>query len=135
MSSMDQLVVRRSQRHDVALHGRFRIASDHESSIVLARASGVRNGVIEADVVDLSGGGLGMLTPVFVPKQALLECQILLPQSSAPALECQARVTRVIMTDRRPMYLIGLLFEAMSDQAAQALSKMLADMGPENERG
>jgi hypothetical protein len=125
---MDHLAVRRNERHDVALRGRFRIAESHASVIRLAKASGVRDGAIEADVVDLSGGGLGLLTPVFLPKRVKIECAVLLP-SSAEVFACTGIVTRVVMTDRRPMYLIGLNFEEMSDKARGQLSELLAELG------
>jgi hypothetical protein len=129
MSGMDQLRVRQAQRHDVALRGRFAIAEAHASTIRLARTSGLRDGVIEADVVDLSGGGLGLLSHVFVPKRAILTCKLFLPQSESLAFECEGTVTRVVMTDRRPMYLIGVTFREMSAAARDQLTKLLADLG------
>jgi c-di-GMP-binding flagellar brake protein YcgR len=129
MSGMDQLAVRQAQRHDVALRGRFTIAETHASAIRLARNSGLRDGVIEADVVDFSAGGLGLLSHVFVPKRAVLNCKLFLPQSEALAFECEGTVTRVVMTDRRPMYLIGVTFREMSAAARDQLAVLLAALG------
>ena len=129
MSGMDNLAVRRTERHDVALRGRFRIADSHASVVRLAAASGIRNGAIEADVVDISGGGLGLLTPIFLPRRVHVQCQVLLPTSDRTVFECTGIVSRVVMTDRRPMYLIGLTFDEMTEAARQQLSTVLTELG------
>lgn len=134
MSGMDHLAVRRTARHDVVLRGRFKVADSHAGVVRLAKASGVRDGAIEADVVDLSGGGLGLLTPVFFPKRVKIICQVMLPQGSTPAFECVGVVTRVVMTDRRPMYLIGLVFVEMTDAARAQLSSLLSELGEVEEQ-
>ena len=77
MSSAHDLVVRRTQRHDVVLRGRFSVSAPHTSIVRLGKASGVRDGSVEADVVDLSGGGIGFLSPVFFPKRLLVDVQVL----------------------------------------------------------
>lgn len=129
MSGMDQLAVRRTQRHDVALRGRFAIAEPHTRLVRLARTSGMRDGVVEADVVDLSAGGLGLLTHVFLPKRVALVCKLLLPQSETVAFECEGVVTRVVMTDRRPMYMIGVTFRDVAPAAKGQLATLLAALG------
>lgn len=129
MSGMDQIAVRRAQRHDVALRGRCSIAESHASAVRLARTSGMRDGVIEADVVDLSSGGLGLLSHIYIPKHAVLTCKLLLPQSEAVAFECEGAVTRVIMTDRRPMYMIGVTFSELGAHARERLASLLAALG------
>jgi c-di-GMP-binding flagellar brake protein YcgR len=126
---MENMAVRRTERHDVALRGRFRIAESHAGIVRLAKASGVRDGAIETDVVDISGGGLGLLTPVFIPKRVHVRCQVLLPNSDQTAFECTGIVSRVVMTDRRPMYLIGLTFDEMSDAARGRLTALLVELG------
>jgi len=129
MSGMDHLAMRLNERHDVALRGRFKIAESHAGVVRLAKASGVRDGMIEADVIDISGGGLCLLTPIFIPKQVNVECQVLAPQGSTTEFECSARVSRVVMTDRRPMFLIGLTFKGMTEASRAQLSALLAGLG------
>jgi hypothetical protein len=131
MPSPHELVVRRTQRHDVVLRGRFSVAPPHAHAVRLAKASGARDGVVEGDVVDLSGGGVGFLSPVFFPKRLLMDVQVLAPGAAAPLLSCRGRVTRVLMTDRRPMYLVGLAFEEMEPAALTALAALLQQAGDE----
>lgn len=132
MSSAHDLVVRRTQRHDVVLRGRFAVAEPHAQAVRLSRASGARDGSIEGDVVDLSGGGVGFLSPVFFPKRLLMDVQVLAPGSASPLLVCRGRVTRVLMTDRRPMYLVGVAFEEMDPAAVAALSALLQQAGDQD---
>lgn len=129
MAGSHDLVVRRTVRHDVVLRGRFSVAAPHASAVRLAKASGSRDGAVEADIVDLSAGGVGFLSTVFLPKRLLVDVEILAPRSGAPLLRCRGRVTRTLMTDRRPMYMLGVAFENLDEATTAALATLLEQAG------
>jgi hypothetical protein len=132
MSGVEHQVVRRNERHDVALRGRFKISPEHDPIVKLSKVSGARDGLLEADIVDLSAGGLGFLSPVFFPKHARITCQIAPGNRASDAFDTQGVVRRVVMTDRRPMYLIGVSFDSITDEASTRLHELLSefDDGP-----
>jgi hypothetical protein len=134
MSGMEPTAVRQSERHDVALRGRFAVAPQHAHIVRLAKASGTKNGAFEADIVDLSAAGLGFLTPIFIPKHTRLTCQIAPGNGAADPFEAHGVVRRVVMTDRRPMYLVGLIFDDLPPEDRARLHALLAEFGAPGDR-
>ncbi len=131
MHGSGNLTVRRAVRHDVAMRGRFAVAASHAGAVKYAQAVTGRDGWIDADVVDLSDRGLGMMSAVFVPRRCLLTIRISLPEADQgqPLLEATARAQRVLMTDRRPAYLIGVSFEELNAEQRAALAAVLERAG------
>jgi hypothetical protein len=109
----DSLIVRKHSRLDVSL--RCKVAIDEEHKSLVRFTSAGHGGWIDADVVDLSAGGLAFIAGVFIPKRCRVNVRIL-PADEAiePLLEISIRVQRVQMTDRRPAYLIGGSFDRAS---------------------
>lgn len=128
MASEQGLTVRHSQRHEVALEAEVRIASEHSGHVRLAPASGVRGDRLAVTIVDISAGGLGVMSNVFLPRACLVEIRAADPKNphGPPMLETAARVQRVTMVDRRPGYLIGLAFVRRDDALEDALDRLLA---------
>ncbi len=122
--------IRRSQRHDVAMAARFSIAPVHAPLVRLSTGSGARDGWLDAGVVDISSGGVGLITPVFVPRRCLILVRLRADDSpEAPTLvEVGARVQRIVMTDRRPAYLLGTAFEGMNAETGRGIEALLARM-------
>jgi hypothetical protein len=115
----DSLVVRQFERVRCALRGLARIAPEHERLITLSAKAldatdGGAAGGMTGTIVDLSRGGLGIRTKVFIPKQTRLIVQITDPTlggtSDSPVLTAEVRVMRVIMVDRTPTYELGTAF-------------------------
>jgi hypothetical protein len=129
MSGVEHNLVRRNERHDVALRGRFRISPEHAPIVKLSKASGARDGILETDIVDLSACGLGFLSPIFIPKHARITCQIAPGNGVSDTFDTQGVVRRVLMTDRRPMYLIGVTFDSITDEASTRLQILLSEFG------
>lgn len=123
-SSHQELAVRRSIRHDVVLSAKWSVAKEHEPAVKLSQAAS-RDGWVDCDVVDFGTGGAGLLTAVFVPRRALLLIRILAPGEGAPMLTARARVQRVVMTDRRPMYMLGTSFEEIDETARGEIDRLL----------
>ncbi len=128
MSGHNGLSVRRSARHEVALTGRVRITAEHRSVVRFAPSSGARDGWIEVDVVDVGTGGVGLFSPIFLPRHADADLEIFGKGGAEDGvlLACRSRVQRVVMTDRRPAYLVGLAFVGHSPETVKKISDLLA---------
>ncbi len=102
------------------------ISPTQSSLVKFASAAGAREGWLEADVLDVSSGGLGLVTRLFIPRRALARVRLYTNDGGTESvLECQVRVQRVIMTDRRPAYLLGTSFESLTAAEIQALDQLL----------
>ncbi len=104
------LRVRFAKRHDVALESELWIDSHHVDQVHFSPAAGDR---ARAVLVDVSHGGVGIVSTMFVPRGSLLHFRALDPidDNKPPLLEARFRVRRSRMTDRRPGYLLGGTFE------------------------
>ncbi|MEK6703307.1 MAG: hypothetical protein AABZ53_13670 [Planctomycetota bacterium] len=130
MSTLPELAVRQTQRHDVALKGQVAIAPEHAGLVRLAQSAGGKDGWIDVDVVDLSVGGLALLSPVFIPRHVMAIVRILGSESGTVLLETPATVQRVVMTDRRPMYLVGFHVTPTPESSVQ-MNQLLKRLGDE----
>ncbi len=119
MEQSEALIVRRHSRLDVSL--RCKVAIDDEHKALVRFTSAGHGGWIDADVIDLSAGGLAFIAGVFIPKRCRVNVRIVSVEDAlAPLVELAIRVQRVQMTDRRPAYLIGGAFDrASAEQIAQ----------------
>lgn len=113
----DNLVVRQHERHACAFD--VSLASRTEN-VVLAQAvgvGGVRGATVSlsAALVDLSLGGLGLQSEVYLPKRSQVLVRLELPErvveaGESPTLEALVSVQRAVMSDRRPSYYLGTAF-------------------------
>ncbi|MDX2116707.1 MAG: hypothetical protein SFY96_00830 [Planctomycetota bacterium] len=115
MAEQSAVSVRRSSRHDVSLRAQLCIAGTHANVVRLAAPAGARQGWLDVDVVDVSVGGLGFITSVFLPRDCRARLRVFLDDSASPTAEVPLRLHRVNMTDRRPSYLIGASITDASD--------------------
>lgn len=120
------VIIRRSVRHDVSMRAAVRLAPEHAGTVRFTPAAGSNDGWLEANVVDFSTGGVGLMTTFFVPRRSVLLVRVFGSDASAPPLvEAPCRVQRVCMTDRRPAYLLGTSFESMANEAAEQVNAVL----------
>lgn len=130
MVTAHDLVVRRATRYDLALPLRFSIAEVDADQVTFGKGVPHRNGWVSADLVDMSRGGLGILSPVFVPRKTALRVRLL--QNAEPEapimLECGVRVQGVVMTDRRPAYMLGTSFSPVDDDERAAIEAFVAQV-------
>jgi hypothetical protein len=70
------------------------------------------------------------MTHVFVPRMSILRIRVneLSESESTPILDVKARVQRVVMTDRRPAYLIGTSFYEVSEEQRAIIMRTAARM-------
>lgn len=119
MEQADTLIVRRHSRMDVSLRCKVSIDDEHKGLVRFTSAG--HGGWIDADVVDMSSGGLAFIVGAFIPKRCKVNVRILSAADAvSPILDIAIRIQRVQMTDRRPAYLIGGSFDrATVEQLAQ----------------
>lgn len=118
-------LVRADQRFSCTLDGIARPTTEGEESVSLARAVGEGDGTVRITVVDVSRGGIGVTSPVFLPRGSHVEVSISGPRGVLGTVV--TRVQRVEMRDRRPTYYLGLSITAASD-AAPVMQAVLAEV-------
>lgn len=135
MVSSRDMLVRRSTRIDIALPARLAIADDHAGQVRFGPEAGAVHGWVDADVVDVSAGGLGLISSVFVPRRTLVRIEVIngLDPSAEALLKCVGRVQRVVMTDRRPAYFLGAAFAETNHESDKALEQFMARIGGDDE--
>lgn len=104
----NSLSVRRHDRQDCNLPARCHVADSHADQVVFSSAVAEPDGSLELRVVDCSEGGLGLRSPVFVPKGARIVVELSLSDGQRDARhEFHLRVQRAAMVDRAPAYYLG----------------------------
>ena len=121
------LVVRRTERFEISLPARIRVAMQHIESVQFAKGVTDDDRWINIDITDFGLGGVGFVTNLILPRALDLELQIfdIGEQSDQIMVNCQMKVKRVQMVDRRPGYLIGCAFGEMSDEAQVGLDSLI----------
>jgi hypothetical protein len=123
-------IIRRTQRLDVSIRAMICVAPVHASAIKLAPPSGVKDGWIECDCVDVSIGGIGFITTAYLPRLTRLRVKLLsVAEQPEVVLECDCVVRRVPMTDRRPAYHVGCSFVDLDESQTQKIEELLVMLG------
>jgi hypothetical protein len=122
--------IRRGQRMDVSIRAMLAVSDVHAGAIKLAAPSGVKDGWIECDCVDVSIGGIGFLTTVYYPRLTRLRVKLFgVDETTKPILECECVVRRIPMTDRRPAYHVGCSFGDLDATQQQCVDKLMRSVG------
>ncbi|HYE61433.1 MAG TPA: hypothetical protein VD997_05515 [Phycisphaerales bacterium] len=122
-----QNMARQSVRYDVSIRGSAAVAGEHQDNIRFGAGAGARDGWVDLDIVDFSSNGIGMISPVFIPRRTLLTVRAYsYGEEPRVILEVPVRVQRVCMTDRRPAYLIGTAFADPGPDASKQVAALLA---------
>lgn len=125
----DNLVVRQYERVKCSLAAELTVATEHQGIITFAAAVTNGQSTLPVTLVDISRGGIGLRSKVFLPKQSRLTVRISDPASPAGgksiSLSCQCKVMRVIMIDRTPMYELGTSFVDPSPADLQIIGDLL----------
>lgn len=124
-TSASPSLVRADQRFSCSLAAVLRPVPDAEESVSLARAVGEGDGTVKITVVDASRGGIGVTSPVFLPRGSHVEVRIFGPRGELGVVT--TRVQRVEMRDRRPTYYLGLAVISAAD-AAPVMQAVLAEV-------
>lgn len=128
----ESLVVRAHERVRCELASNASVAPEHATMIVLTNSAVDASGAIPTTVVDLSRGGIGFRSKVYIPKQARLIVKITDPAAGATesdtALTVLVKVMRVMMLDRTPNYEIGTAFVDPSPALKEKVLALIASI-------
>jgi len=125
----DNLVVRQHERLRCELRAQAGVAPEHAAAIALSPLAADGAGCFEPTVVDISRGGIGLRTKVFLPKQSRIAVTITDPAIGAP-ISMTVRVQRVVMTDRTPTYELGTAFVDPSPSLLASIAAATARIQP-----
>lgn len=126
MSEQNNSIVRRSVRYDVLIRASIAVLSEHGGLVRFGGAAGARDGWVDVDLVDFSSSGLGLMSPVFVPRRTLLNVRLYsFGENPRVILEAPVRVQRVAMTDRRPAYLVGTSFADLPQSSVEQVNQLM----------
>jgi len=130
------LIVRRSERFEISIPGKVRVAMAHVDQVQFAKGVGDENRWISIDIVDFGEGGIGFISDVFFARGLSLEVEI--PEIGNPdgaaLIQCEMCVKRVQMTDRRPAYLVGCAFSELSEESKKTVEEMIDQLLGMNDR-
>lgn len=107
--SSDRLSVRQHDRFECRVAARLGVDPGHTAQVSFSRSVAESRGQIPATVVDVSRGGLGVETLVYLPKGCRLALHVTAPGQSQ-AQTVQVRVQRVRTVGREPRYYVGTSF-------------------------
>jgi len=127
MREPDQMLLRRTTRHAVSLRALVSVSPVHRPKVRLSQALGGRDAWLPCDVIDFSGGGIGIITSCFFPRNCRVWIKVLAgdAESQKTLLAVECTVNRVVMTDRRPAYLVGLGWHEPSDTIKSKITEVL----------
>ncbi len=122
------LIVRRSERFEISLPARVRVAMHHLDAVQFVKGITGPDRWIEIEVVDFAEGGIGFVSEVFFARGLSLEFEILDPAGAQGdvMLHSSMKVQRVQMTDRRPAYLVGCAFADIDDETRQSIDDVIS---------
>lgn len=133
-SATSELLVRQHERYTCRLSAKLRVVPEDAPQVSIARSVGDGAGGVNCIVVDCSSGGVGLQSPVFLPRGSKVIVTISsesLDSSTAGSAADSAstelpstvfkgtlRVQRVSMLDRTPTYYLGTaLIKPVGDQS------------------
>ena len=128
MSVEKDLMVRRHERHELVLPAILSVAPEHKSLVRFNPSICERDGWVPATLTDISPGGLGLITHVFIPRMSLVRVRIMRGEGERQVLDVKVRLQRVCMTDRRPAYLLGTAFFELSDEQRSVVQAITAEL-------
>jgi hypothetical protein len=140
-SPASDLAVRGSARYQCTIDALIVVAQEHARLVKPDKSAPGAGGPVPVSVVDLSHGGAGIRSPLFLPRLCRLDLTLTLPGRTDP-MTLALRVHRVTMLDRSPAYYLGTGFEGLtpeqSEQVSEVVSKLKASgakLVPELPRG
>jgi hypothetical protein len=138
MSERSGLTVRQFQRREVDLPAQFDVAEAHQQQVRFSAASGsVDAHSLPVRTVDMSPGGAGLASTIFLPRACEGRLRIF---STTPvevrgdgspvyevAFEHRVKVRRTILTGHEPSYFVGVSFVDPAPDLEERIARVLAD--------
>lgn len=83
--------------------------------------------IVEARTVDISVGGMRLVTPMNLPLQLVCGVKLIVPgiPSGAHTVMAQAQVSNIVFSGRENGFLVGLRFTSLPTSGLQAISAYL----------
>lgn len=125
-SPSDPLVVREHARQQCRIEATAAISPDSPTRLTLARTIGDGTGGFACWIVDFSDGGVGVESPVFLPRDAALQLSVK-PSAERPGsekLSLTGTIRRSAMISRTPAYYLGVAFDQPTTSSIQSLQKL-----------
>jgi hypothetical protein len=121
MSKTSGLTVRQHEREGIQVPIEFVICEEHRAQVHFSStSSAIGQHAVKGQAVDISPGGMGLELRQFVPRMCEGIVRVVMPAtiqiegsaelSNAILFEHRAKVRRVFLTGRDPIYTIGLAF-------------------------
>ena len=109
---------------------RFQISEPFAEQVKPSAVVPRRDGRFAGETVDISHGGLGLMLPMFLPRGVVIDLNLM--GSTEPdakvLLNCPVLVHRVVMTDRRPAYMLGVSFASENPEVKSAVKAFILEV-------
>ena len=139
MSQTSGLTVRQHEREGINVPVEFIICDEHKSQVHFSSASSaLGQHAIKATALDISPGGMGLETRQFIPRMCEGTLRVLVPDAVqiadqgtpvyVPAFEHRAKVRRVFLTGRDPVYTVGVAFLNAGPDMDEQIAKLLKQL-------
>lgn len=128
VGAQSDLTVRQHERVECDLLARVSLAAVHVPVVRLSRLAPSLGGAIPAHLVDVSRGGIGLKTLVYLPARCQIQVEFEAPvlgSATGVRMQVLATVRRVIMADRTPTYYLGVSFQQMTPELEQRVNSMM----------
>jgi len=135
MSGEIGLTFRRFERRRLELCARVTVDAASSAQVRLSAQTGLKEQGLSAVVVDVSEGGLGVRTGLFLPRKAVLHVSIFDGPDGNVIFEETVRVQRVSMLDRAASYLLGTAFVERGPDLLRRVNELLRRCGVEGQNG
>lgn len=124
MGEKSNLTIRQFERREITNAATIRLYPDPEEQVRFAPAADAAQGV-PAQLADLSQGGMGLRTHVYIPRACYLRVRV--ETTCGLNFETRVRVQRVRMIDRKPTYMLGTKFDDGAKPTKEQLDALSAD--------
>ena len=127
MAAVSGLTVRRYERHEVGLRAVLSLTGSSCHAIRFSATSETDAQAIEATLVDIGDGGLGVRASVMLPRGATMRVKVeRLDTPGSMLFDAEVRLQRIVMKGREPTYLLGMAFVNQTPNLAQQVADLRA---------
>lgn len=126
------LIVRQHERVPCDLPARIRLAPASVRIIRLTPAAS-STGELAARVVDLSRGGAGLSSAIYLPVRSSVV--VVVHRPGGEPIELNGQIRRATMMDKRPHYYLGVEFADLTPNAERRIAALLAQVRSERAAG
>ena len=119
------LTLRRHDRYVAEHPAEVRVGASCTNLVRITRSMLSNSNCLEVRAIDFSMGGLGMRTPLFLPRGCSLTVKVLFSGPKPFEFEMPATVQRVGMLDCKPTYYVGCSFDTVDAAGRERVRAMM----------